>query len=84
MKAFEVFVDGRRLCTVGTGDAGMATANLHCFGASCDPGGAFLAVGGLDSSTGQSYEWPEVTLAIGSEVVIRLVETDAVDPQPEF
>lgn len=78
MRAFEVHLNGKRLCTAGVGDGGVLTAivSLVPHTASEAPR---LDVGGLISSTNEHVYWKQRTLRLGDEVRISLVERDAVD-----
>ncbi len=82
MRAFEVLVDGKHVRTVGVRGDGIITVNMDCNTDPSRPSCASLAVGGIDSATEQNFEWPEVSMGINSEILIRFIDTDEVDEIP--
>ena len=88
MLAFELFVDDRRICLAGMEDwAVMSVILSGVRRREQDPGDSGrldIAAGGLSETDadGAAYHarWEKVDLAIGSRVVINLVETDQPDP----
>ena len=82
MLSFEVSLNGQPLCTAGVGDAGVLTAIVSAVlrGAGSGAGETelTLSVGGL--AAGEHRWWPGAeVLAVGDEVVIRVVESAAPD-----
>jgi hypothetical protein len=80
MKAFEVFINGHFVCRAGIGDDGVLTAIVHWLGSKDDLDDTFLSVGGMDSATNEHLDWTVPTIGVGSEIMVRIIETDAVDP----
>jgi hypothetical protein len=78
MKAFEVFINGHRLCLAGVGDSGGLHAIINCIS---DPEreNIFLSLGGLDYVTDEHLRWNVPSIGIGAEVLIRIVEATSVD-----
>jgi len=79
MRAFEVHLNGEKLCLAGVGKGILAiTVNWVARPRRSDEIGG-LAVGGLIDATGRHVEWTNRRLQIGDEVRIKVVEKDAVD-----
>jgi len=80
MKAFEVFINGHRLCLAGVGDNGMLHA-LVKWARGPGPGEDLsLLVGGLDRPADESLRWESPSIGVGAEVLVRVVEAATVDP----
>jgi protein tyrosine phosphatase len=79
MRAFEVSVNGEKVCLAGIGDDGVLTTIVHC--AARQGGvGVFLQVGGLISQTKEHVNWiNEKPLSVGDNLQVKIVETDAAD-----
>ncbi len=89
MIAFEAFVNGRKLCRAGVGDDGVTLcaclawiADVEAHAGNRGPRGRrgtpFLL---LEGRAADSYKaWPQVELAIGDQIRLKIVETDHVDP----
>jgi hypothetical protein len=82
MKAFEVFINGHRLCLAGVGDDGVLHAIVNWVGGP-DREDISLSIGGLDSVTDEHLRWKAPTIGVGTEVLVRVVETTSVDPPNE-
>ncbi len=80
MKAHQVLINGRPLCTSGIGDDGVLSTIVNWCGSAGRGDDFRLSVGGLDSAAGEHLHWESPELGVGDEVTIRLVEADAVDP----
>jgi hypothetical protein len=84
MKAFEVYLNGVKLCTAGVYEHGVLSTVVNwvgSFNGTPHPKAGFhCIIGGLDSSTGQSMQWAAPSIDVGDEITIRIVETDEVDP----
>jgi len=82
MIGFEVTLNGKRLCTAATGDTGVLTAIvtwvLRDVEGVKEPSDLRLEVGGL--ANGVHLHWPSPKLAVGDEVLVRVVETKQADP----
>src|SRR6476660_915949 len=96
MKCFEVTINGERVCTAGVGDDGVLTSILSFVkssNASDETGepqnnnseNLDLRVGGLtnrESGVTEHLEWLHQGLAVGDEIVIRIIE-DSVCDEPK-
>src|SRR5262249_14974126 len=89
MIAFEVHLNGKRICTAGVGDIGVLTSSLAWRGSQpCQKGGPSVAeylrldVGGLAQS-GDRLRWLDRKLKRGDTVSIKVVEADCVDKPQE-
>ena len=88
MLAFELFVDDRRICVAGMEDWSVMSVILSAVRRRqrdpADEGRIDVSAGGLSETdpAGAAYHqrWEKVDLAVGSKVVINLVEADRVDP----
>lgn len=89
MIAFEVFLNGEKLCTVGWQDLSVLTAILNWRQLKTDDPLVKLDaedlrfyVGGLSSVAEGNREflrWVDRPLKVGDEVKIEIVDTDTVD-----
>jgi hypothetical protein len=70
--AFEVLRNARRLCVAGLrGEKGVVSIIVHWTDRDNE---LMLQVGGLETETPESVTWSRKPLAIGDELVIRVVE----------
>lgn len=75
-------MNGDRLCLAGVAD-GVLSVIINCVG---DPERGrhfFLRVGGLDCASDEHVRWLVPGIGVGAEVLVRVVEADAVDPPGE-
>jgi hypothetical protein len=80
MVAFEVYVNGKRICTVGIGDNGVLTTIVSWVTGPPERSDLFLQVGGLRSPSREDVTWREgEPLRVGDEVRIGIVERTKVD-----
>lgn len=79
MKAFEVFINGHRVCLAGIGD-GVLSAIVNGIGSPDQDEEFHLHVGGLDRQTDEHLHWDAPSIGVGAEVLIRVVETQTVEP----
>lgn len=86
MTAFEVHLNGQKLCTAGLGDVGVLSVILSWRGTQpykdgTAPGAAAIefTVTGLTSPAGENVHWAEPAVKAGDEIRIRVVDTDRVD-----
>jgi hypothetical protein len=89
MRALEVHLNGKRLCTAGIGDAGVLTAivrsDLRPPQVSAKKSSLRanehigLDVGGLNTSTWEHIRWKTPRLRGGDEILIRIIEANVVD-----
>ena len=96
MKCFEVTINGEKVCTAGVGDDGVLTSIVSLVmrsNASDEIGKSQndnsenldLRVGGLmnrESGETEHVEWLHQGLAVGDEIVIRIIEATVCD-EPE-
>lgn len=84
MKAFDVHLNGKKLCTSGFSERNVVlTAIVDYVG----PGEDLLAltVGGLICPKEEHVRWVHCKLRIGDEVKLKIVEADSADePQERF
>jgi hypothetical protein len=90
MKAFEVFLNGQKLCTGGVGNLGVLSAVLTWVrrkGENTDtkmPDSIEeelkLNVGGRISPSQEHVSWVQRQATLGDEICIRILESDSVDP----
>jgi hypothetical protein len=86
MLAFEISLNGKKLCVAGIDDRGVlssivtwATRRSTGVPETADES-CFLQVGGLLSRTEEYVDWVhQEPLAIGDEIHLRIVETNSAD-----
>ncbi len=81
MIAFELSVNGEKLCTAGVGDKGILNAIIG------GPNPLHLRVGGLSKEKHLQWITPRpktFELKAGDEITIRIVETDVVDEPASY
>ena len=81
MRAFKVYLNGKKLCLAGIGDDGVLTAitNWVC-GGPYKAADLFLEVGGLISPSQEHVNWiKQKPLRMGDEVRVKIVDADSVD-----
>lgn len=89
MRALEIYVNGKKLCTAGIGDFGvlMATVRSDLRPARASKGGASprireqvgLDVGGLNTSSWEHLRWKTPSLRGGDEVLVKIIEAEVID-----
>jgi hypothetical protein len=89
MIAFEVHLNGKKICTAGVGNVGVVTTSLAWRGPQpYQKGGPSIAeylrldVGGLANS-GEHLRWLDRKLKQGDVVSIKVVEVDSADKPRE-
>jgi hypothetical protein len=81
MRAFKVYLNGKKLCLAGIGDDGVLTAitNWVC-GGPYKAADLFLEVGGLISPTREIVNWiKQKKLRVGDKIRVEIVEANSVD-----
>lgn len=79
MRAFEIYLNNRKLCRAGVGELGVLSAFVMWVGKS-DSKDLTLYMGGLTSPDKENVSWiRERKLSVGDEVQIKIVEADSVD-----
>jgi hypothetical protein len=84
MKAFDVRLNGNRLCVAGIGEDGVMTTVInHVIGHGHDE--LSLRVGGLLSPIEEHVTWKRLSLEVGDKVEVRIIEAEAIDrPKERF
>ena len=82
MRAFEVYVNGQKVCTAGMPPThgtvhGQLAVRLLTYS---DYDRASVSAAGGDAETGERLSWPPVLFRLDDEVTIRLTETEDADP----
>lgn len=80
MTAFEVSINGRRVCVTGAGDDCMLSAHVDYYPTSSRDIKTFFSVSALNQPTSDRLQWSMPDIGVGSEVAIRLVDVEATDP----
>ena len=90
MIAFEVFLNGNKVCRAGVGDLGVLTTVLSWVrreGRNTETREPriieeelTLNVGGLISSKNEHVRWSDDKLTVGDEVRVRVINLESVDP----
>jgi hypothetical protein len=80
MKAFEVFLNGERLCLAGLAGRCVLTVIIDHVKGKVDPVDDLgLHVGGLISDTDEHVIWSRAQLNTDDEVRVRILESDSAD-----
>jgi hypothetical protein len=78
MRAFEVYLNGKRLCVAGIGDNGVLTTIIdHVSGHGRNE--QHVRIGGLVNATDEHVHWGLKRLKTGDEVLVKIVESISVD-----
>jgi hypothetical protein len=82
MRAFEIFLNGKRLCLAGVGKDGVLSATItHVpFRKRRE---TKLYVGGIVLPQDEHVFWKESTLSLGDELRLKVVEKERVDAPRE-
>jgi hypothetical protein len=89
MLAYEVFLNGARLCLSGIDGDGVLNAMLS-YGKGKQVDHLHLSVGGLASVSKETLQWACADLRVGDELKINVIDAESVDepttrePAPEF
>jgi hypothetical protein len=79
MRAFEVHLNGKKLCLAGIGDDGALTTSVNSVGNN-RRSDLFLQVGGLINPSQEHVSWVrQRPLRAGDKITVRIVEKKAVD-----
>jgi hypothetical protein len=81
MRAFEIYINGERLCLAGVGSAGVFSAVIEYLGG--DEEDLRLDVGGWLIPEQEHVRWRDRSLSVGDDVRIRILESDKVDAPTE-
>lgn len=79
MRAFEISLNGKKLCVAGIGDSGVLSAIVNWV-ARENTGDLFLDVGGLITPPDEHVSWiRQKRLQVGNRVQIKVIEAISVD-----
>jgi hypothetical protein len=78
MRAFQVYINGERVCLAGIGDNGVLTAIVSWVVAP-DREEMDLSVGGLISPVKEHVNWTNRHPRVGDEIKIKIIERTSVD-----
>jgi hypothetical protein len=79
MRAFEVSLNGKKLCLAGIGDDGVLTTIVNWVTRRGE-GDLFLEVGGLISLTEEHVSWiKQKPLSVGDKIQVKIVEASSAD-----
>jgi hypothetical protein len=84
MIAFEIYLNGQKLCRAGIGDSGVLSAIVTWAAATMSAGtkdeSLFLNMGGLVTPERKHVSWiNQKPLAVGDKIQVNVVEADSVD-----
>jgi hypothetical protein len=79
MQAFDVFLNGQRLCLAGIDGDSVLDVMITHLKHNIDKDELDLEVGGLVSATGEHVTWGTTPLKMGDEVRVTIAETDSAD-----
>lgn len=84
MKAFQVHLNGRKLCTAGFSEHDAVLSAIIDYVSGQHRDELTLTVGGLISPKGEHVRWVrDRKLRIGDEVGVKIVETESADEPRE-
>lgn len=84
MRAFQVSLNGKRICVAGIGDDGVLTTNIT-YVPIRKRRETRLYVGGLLMPQNEHVRWKQLDLRTGDEVRLKIVESNVVDkPRVRF
>jgi hypothetical protein len=76
MRAYEVFLNGKRLCVAGVGNDGYISAYITY---RSEPEATWINVMGLINRKKLYVRWTQRSLRSGDEVLLRVVDRKSVD-----
>ena len=79
MRAFEVHLNGKRICVAGFDGYGVLNTMVDHVTAANGRDDIRLRVGGLMKATEEHVTWTNLRLKVGDEVALKVVETSSVD-----
>ena len=79
MRAFDVRLNGKQLCIAGIGGDGSLNAMID-YSAGQGKQRLSLRVGGLAADADEFVTWSAMSLNVGDEITLRIIEADSVDP----
>jgi len=78
MRAFEVFLNGKRLCLAGIGNHGVLSTTITYVSGRGEPE-TRLDIGGLVMPEKEHMRWRRPSLRVGDEVRVKIVDRKSVD-----
>ena len=81
MRAFEVYVNGEKVCTAGLPGEGILDAHVCTYKTAATH--FRVQLGGLDGPARETLLWPSFHVRKGDELTFRFVDADEVDPPKE-
>jgi hypothetical protein len=79
MRAFEIHLNGKKLCLAGIGESGVLSAIVNWV-ARENVGDLFMEVGGLVTPVDEHVSWMrQKRLRVGDKIQIRVIEAISVD-----
>lgn len=79
MRAFEIYLNGKRLCVAGIGDSGVLSAIVNWV-ARENVGDLFMDVAGLVTPIHEHVSWiGQKRLRVGDKIQVRVIEATSVD-----
>ena|ERR1700719_4648227 len=79
MRAFEIYLNSKKLCVAGIGDSGVLSAIVNWV-ARENVGNLFMEVGGLVTPADEHVSWiKQKPIHVGDKIRIKVVETRSVD-----
>ena len=78
MRAFKIYLNGKKLCLAGVGNDGVLTTPIT-YVRSRKRRETQVYVGGLISPQGEHVMWRQSRLRPGDELRVKIVETETVD-----
>ena len=88
MRAFALYVNGKKISTAGIGDVGVLSAIVTWVGRRSrtsvpkSRGGVediVVELGGLDTETNEHLRWSQRPLRVGDDVCIKVIDAESVD-----
>ena len=83
MLAFEILVNGKRICVAGTAPVNRVLSAALSW-THHEPDQLRPHVGGIPAETDQHFNYHVPEIGLGDELLIRIVETDDIDEPDEF
>jgi hypothetical protein len=76
MRAYEVFLNGKRLCVAGIGSDGYISAYITY---RSEPDATWIDVVGLENRRKLYVQWTRKNLRTGDELLLKIVDRKSVD-----
>src|SRR3954447_17892356 len=83
MKAFEVFLNGERLCLAGIAGNCVLSVMITHVKRTVDRDEVGFRVGGLVSDIDEHVDWAKAQLSTDDEVLVRIIDSDSADEPKE-